>query len=312
MDQPFRIDTQHHFLPKRYVADVGESAIARTLVSGRCPDWSPEISMAAMDRHGIATAILSISAPGFPVADPAGLCRLCNEDAAAVVQRHPQRFGQFASLPLPDVDASLKELDYAFDHLQPDGICLMTNYGDRYLGDPVFAPVFETLEQKQAVVYVHPDESPGAALLGLPPASLEFPFATVRAIANLLFSGTFARTRNVRYIFSHAGGGIQVLGERLARLERRPDLRAQVPDGVLGELRRLHFDVALSATPMALSALMQLTTADRILFASDYPHAPEEAMSGTVAGLAKFNMDADQRMMIERGNAVRLMPRLAN
>jgi predicted TIM-barrel fold metal-dependent hydrolase len=308
---PHRIDTQHHILPPRYVAEVGAEAIGRTLVSGQVPDWTPEHSLAAMDRHGIATAVVSISAPGFPVADPAGLCRHCNDYAAEMTARHPGRFGSFGSLPLPDVDGSIDEIHRSLDDLKADGICLLTNYDGRYLGDPLFAPVMDELERRGAVVYVHPNEGAGAFLGGLPPASLEFPFDTTRAIANLLFTGTLLRTRNVKYIFSHAGGTAPFLAERLARLERRPDLKQHAPDGVLSELRRLHFDIALSAGPLTLGALLRFTTPDHVLFASDFPHAPEPAMAGSVEGLAKADLEPADLAHIERGNALRLMPRLA-
>ena len=311
MPAPHRIDTQHHILPPRYVAEVGADAIARTLVSGQAPNWNPDVSLAAMDRHAIATAVVSISAPGFPVSDPAGLCRHCNDYAATLVQANPGRFGSFASLPLPDVDGSIEEIHRSLDDLKADGICLLTNYGGRYLGDPLFDPVFDELAGREAVVYVHPNEMPGAFLGGLPPASLEFPFDTTRAIGNLLFTGTFARTRRIRYIFSHAGGAIPVLAERLARLERRPDMKQHVPDGVPAEVRRLHFDIALSGGPLTLGALLRLTTPDKVLFASDFPHAPEPAMAGSVEGLAAANLPSQDLALIERGNALRLMPRLA-
>jgi 6-methylsalicylate decarboxylase len=307
---PHRVDTQHHLLSPRYVAEVGADAIGRTLVSGQAPDWTPEHSLAAMDRHGIATAVVSVSAPGFPVADPAGLCRHCNDYAAEMGARHPGRFGSFASLPLPDVHASLAEISRALDELGADGICLLTSYGGRYLGDPLFAPVMDELERRGAVVYVHPNEPPGAFLGGLPPASLEFPFDTTRAIANLLFTGTLLRTRSVRWIFSHAGGTVPFLAERLARLERRPDLKQHAPDGVFEELRRLHYDVALSAGPLTLGALLRFTGPDKVLFASDYPHAPEAAMAGSVEGLSKAELRPEDLALIERGNALRLMPRL--
>ncbi len=309
MAAPHRIDTQHHILPARYVEAVGAESIARTLVSGRTPDWTPEVSLAAMDAHGVATAVVSISPPGFSIAD-ATLCAWCNEYAADMMQRYPGRFGSFASLPLPDIDASLSEIGHALDSLKAQGICLLTNYGGRTLGDPLFDPVFAELERRGAVVYVHPNEAPGAPLVGLPPASLEFPFDTTRAIANMLFTGTFARTRNIRYIFSHAGGTVPFLAERLARLERRPDLKVHAPDGVLAELRRLHYDVALSAGPLTLGATLRFTTPDKLLFASDFPHAPVEAMAGTVTGLARANLTEEDRIMIERGTALSLMPGL--
>lgn len=308
-----RIDTHHHILPPRYMEAVGEHAVARTLVSGRAPIWSPAHSIAAMDRNGIATAVTSISAPGFVCEESSSLiplCRHCNEYAAEMRIAHPGRFGSFASLPLPHIDASLEEIRFSLDVLNANGICLLTNYNGIYLGDRQFDPIFEELDRRAAVIYVHPTEGPGCALCGLPPATLEFPFDTTRAIANLLFTGTLARYSKIRFIFSHAGGAVPFLAERLSRLERRPDYAQHVPDGVLAMLKRLYFDTALSANATAMSGLLRLTTVDRILFGSDYPHAPEDTMAASVNGLAKIGLAAEDLRKIERDNAALLLPEL--
>lgn len=312
MSSSHRIDTHHHFVPPFYLAEVGTEAVARTLVSGRAPEWTPRHSIDAMDRNGIATAVVSISAPGFrceEVKRP-DLCRRCNDYAVRMRADFPGRFGSFAGLPLPDIDASLSEIERALGELKAEGIGLLTNYDGRYLGDPLFAPVFEEINRRGAVVYVHPTESPCACGFSLPPASLEFPFDTTRAIAGLLFSGTFNRARNIRFIFSHAGGTIPFIAERLARLERRPDFAHHVPEGVVAELKRLHYDTALSANRLAMNTLLSLVTSQQVLFGSDYPYAPEDAMTGTVKGLAALNLPVDDLAAIEWGNALRLMPSL--
>lgn len=304
-----RIDTHHHFVPPFYLAEVGSEAIARTLVSGKAPEWTPRHSIDAMDRNGIATAVVSISAPGFRCDDGkrAVLCRRCNDYAARMRDDFPGRFGSFAGLPLPDVDASLKEIERSLGELNADGICLLTNYGGRYLGDVHFGPVFDELNRRKAVVYVHPAEG-CVCDIGLPPASLEFPFDTTRAIASLMFSGTFSRCRDIRFIFSHAGGTIPFLAERLARLERRPEFKAHVPEGVLAELKRLYYDTALSANALAMNTLLSLVAVDQVVFGSDYPYAPEETMAGTIKGLSALKLPAADLAAIERGNALRLMP----
>lgn len=309
----YRVDTHHHFLPPAYVETVGNRAIARTLVSGRAPDWSPSHSIDAMDRNGIQTAVVSLSAPGFVCTDAAGtvkLCRVCNEYAARMTRDYPGRFGSFASLPLPDIDGSLREIAYCLDELGADGICLLSNYGGIYLGDGRFAPVLEELDRRKALVYVHPTEGPCECVVGLPPASLEFPFDTTRAIASLMFSGSFTKFRNLRFIFSHAGGTVPFLAERLARLEARPEYREAVPAGVLQQLRNLYFDTALSANEFALGALLRLTSADHVLFGSDYPHAPEATMNLSVRSLPELVSNPTDLGKIERENALRLMPGL--
>lgn len=307
-----KIDTHHHILPPEYMRLVGEAPVARTLVSNRAPTWSPRHSLDVMDRHGIGIAVTSISAPGFVCAeaDVAPLCRACNEFAARMREEHRGRFGSFASLPLPDIDASLAEIGYALDVLHADGICLLTNYAGVYLGDVALDPILAELDRREAVVFVHPTEGPCACLNGLPPASLEFPFDTTRAIANLLYKGAFARFPNIRFIFSHAGGALPFLADRLARLERRPDFKTHVPDGALTYLTRLFYDTALSTSALTLKGLLAFAGERQILFGSDYPHAPEETTAGSIAGLAALDLEPGTRQRIARDNARALLPRL--
>ena len=309
-----RIDVHHHILPPRYVAEVGDARIGPLIVAGRTPDWSPERSIEAMDRNGIATAVTSISAPGLWFGDARAardLARHCNEYGAALRRDYGSRFGFFASLPLPDVDASLEEIAYGLDVLRADGIGLLTNYGGRYPGDPAFAPVFDELDRRGAVVYFHPAAAPCSTCLPeIPAATLDFPFDTTRAVTSLLYGGTLARCRNIRFIFSHAGGTIPFLAERIARLAARPEFQKQVPEGAVAELRRLHYDTALSANLFTFRSLLQLVPAAQVLFGSDYPFAPETTMVATVRGLAELGLPPADLHAIERDNALRLMPGL--
>jgi 6-methylsalicylate decarboxylase len=309
-----RIDVHHHILPPSYVRSVGDGRIGPLIVAGRTPEWTPQHSIEAMDRNGIEKAITSISAPGLWFGDThitQALTRECNDYAAAMCSDHPGRFGVFASLPLPDIDASLREIAYALDDLKADGIGLLTNYDGKYPGDPSFAPVFDELNRRKAVVYFHPTEAPccHAHHLAIPAATLEFPFDTTKAVTSLLFGGTFARCRDIRFIFSHAGGTIPFLAERIARLEVRPEFRESVPDGVIFELKRLFFDTALSANQLAFSALLKLVASEQVLFGSDYPFAPETTMAATVKGLANLGLAPEVLHAIERGNALRLLKR---
>ncbi|CAD5260759.1 Predicted metal-dependent hydrolase, TIM-barrel fold [Bosea sp. 62] len=307
-----RIDIHHHFIPPRYRELVGADAIGRTLVSGQAPTWSPQQSIEAMDRNGVSLAVVSISAPGFQCdeGERAALCCHCNDFAARMRSDHPSRFGSFASLPLPDIEASLKEIERAFDELEADGVGLLTNYEGRYLGDPLFDPIFEALNRRAATVFVHPTDTPCGCWVGLPAASLEFPFDTTRAIANLLFSGTIGRFPKIRMIFSHAGGTIPFLAGRLARLERRPDYKKMVPEGVKALLQTLYFDTALSAEPSMLNPLLALTTPEHVLFGSDYPYAPEDAMTAAVRSLDAMSLPNSATDAILAGNALGLLPSL--
>ncbi|HEX2363613.1 MAG TPA: amidohydrolase family protein [Bradyrhizobium sp.] len=309
-----RIDVHHHILPPNYVRLVGDERIGPLLVAGKTPVWTPQHSIEAMDRNGIEKSITSISAPGLWLGDTESTRRLtreCNDYAAKMRQDHPGRFGLFASLPLPDVEGSLREIAYALDELKADGIGLLTNYDGKYPGDVTFAPVFEELNRRKAVVYFHPTEAPCCAAhgVGVPAATLDFPFDTTKAITSMLFAGTFARCRDVRFIFSHAGGTVPFLAERIARLQVRPEFKASVPDGVMFELKRLFFDTALSANELAFSALLTLVAPEQVLFGSDYPFAPETTMTATVKGLTELGLPAEVLRAIERTNALKLFAR---
>ena len=314
MSDCHRIDVHHHILPPNYVDIVGDDRIGPLILAGKTPEWTPQMSIEAMDRNGIQTAVTSISAPGLWFGDSKqtiDLCRHCNEYAAGIRSEHPDRFGVFASLPLPDVDASLKEIAFALDELKADGIGLLTSYGDRYPGDPAFAPVFDELNRRKAVVYFHPTNAPCCQCQPeIPAATLDFPFDTTRAVVSMLFNGTFTRCRDIKFIFSHAGGTIPFLGERIARLQNRPGFKDNVPDGVIAELERLYYDTALSANWLAFRSLFELVTPDHVLFGSDYPFAPEATMTGSVKALQGMGLDADVLKGIERDNALRILPHL--
>jgi len=305
------IDTHHHFLPPRYVEEVGEAAIASLLVSGRVPEWSVTGSLEAMNRSGVTLAVLSLSSPAtgeLTSTKRSDLARYCNEYAAKIMQDHPKRFGSFATLPLPDIDASLRELNYCFDNLSATGVCLLSNYAGRYLGDAYFAPVFEELNRRGTIVFVHPAmPEPQASTVGLPAASLEFPFDTTRTIASLLFSGALARYNKIRFIFAHAGGVVPFLAGRLARLESQEKFRRRVPDGVLTELKRLHFDTALSVDPYTLPGLLRFAVPDRILFGSDFPHAGSSIIDLALNSLRSREISPQVLMAIEQGNAARIL-----
>ena len=309
---PHRIDVHHHILPPDYVAEVGDDRIGPISVAGKTPDWSPAKSIEVMDRHGIATAVTSISAPGFWFGDLKATTRLCrhaNDYAAKLRRDHPKRFGVFAGLPLPDIDASLAEIRHSLDELKADGIGLLTNYGSKYPGDPAFAPVFDELDRRGAVVYFHPTTATcNQCQPEYPPATLDFPFDTTRAVTSLLYGGTLARCRNIKWIFSHAGGAVPFMAERIARLAARPQYKEKVPNGVIPELKRLYYDTALSANWLAFRSLLELVAPEKVLFGSDYPFAPEPTLAATVKGLFDMNLGAEVLRGIEREHALKLFP----
>lgn len=307
-----RIDVHHHLFPPPFVARLIDNE--HYLARGVARHWTPQVSIEDMDAAGVATAIASITAPGFALVAPDRLFavnRECNDYGARMMVDHRERFGLFASLPLPDVDASLQEIEHALETLRADGIGLLTSYADKWLGDSTFAPVMDELNRRKAVVYVHPTAPDCCRNLisGLADWVLEFPIDTTRAIASLLFSGTIRRCPDIRFIFAHVGGVLPLLAEHLVRAaEVDSALAAMVPSGVRQTLRDFHYDTALRMHPAGLESALQLVDASRLLFGTD---APLRRSIDQLQGLLAHGLDERDLRKIEYENAQRLLPRLA-
>jgi len=306
--QPHRVDVHHHHTPPPYLAAL----VARN-VMGPIRDWAPEKSLADMDAAGVAIAITSITTPALRFLDEAGarkVARECNEYTAKLVADPKGRFGMFAAMPMPHVDASLHELAYALDTLKADGIGFLTSYGDKWLGDPSFAPIMDELNRRKAVVYTHPTTANCCANLipDVPDAIIEWGTDTTRTIASLVFGGTAGRCPDIRFIFSHGGGTLPFLSERFVRLPQiNKNVAPRVPNGVEYELKRFYYDTAQAAHPMALASLTKLVPSSQILFGTDYPY---RTAIDHVKGLTAYGFSASDLAAIDRENALRLMPRL--
>jgi predicted TIM-barrel fold metal-dependent hydrolase len=299
-----RVDFHHHFLPPRHI-----EAILAQRESGQPPKWTPALSLEEMDRNGVATAIVSLVQPGVWLGDvqkSRALARECNEYGAKMAGDHRGRFGFFAAIPLPDVEGSLREIEYALGTLKADGIGLMTSFDGKYLGDTAFAPVFEELNRRKAIVYTHPTQPRCCMGLvkGVPASTIEYATDSTRTIASLLFGGAAARWRDIRFIFSHGGGTVPFL---VGRFERLADEKKNIPNGVRAELGKFYYEIAQANHPGALAALTRLVPLSQVLFGSDYPLRP---VSEAVEGLSKYEFSGAQRRAIERENALRLLPRL--
>jgi 6-methylsalicylate decarboxylase len=307
--RPQRIDIHHHLIPPGYLEEVGGRR-----QGGGGVQWSPALSIEDMDRNGIAVSLISLVQPGvwFGNAEQGRkLARQSNEYAAKLARDYPRRFGSFATIPLPDVEGSLKEIEYSLDTLKADGIGLMTSYGDKYLGDPAFAPVWQELNRRKATVYTHPltPDCCRNVLQGvIPPGVIEYATDTTRTIASLVFSGTAARYPDIKWIFSHSGGTMPFLISRFTREEASMKERdTRLPRGVIYELKKFNYDTAQGNHPGALDALMKLVKPSQVLFGTDYPFRPGKE---EIDGLATYRFKQADLRAIERGNALRLLPTL--
>jgi 6-methylsalicylate decarboxylase len=311
------IDTHHHYYPPAYQkAQMDWEDQHKVPHFGVQGAWTRDNDLEAMDKNGITTSILSLaSTPGVWFDGGAQAAhdwaRLCGDFAAEMVRDHPGRYGLFAPLSMLDIDATLKEIEYAFDTLKADGVNLQTNYGDKWLGDPAYRPVLEELNRRKAVVYVHPLVASccGRLSVGAFPAVIEVPHDTTRTVVSLLLSGSFTQQPDIKWLFSHGGGTIPFLA---GRIEAFYDQKARAPngfapDGIEAALRRLYYDTANATHPAAMAALMKLVPVSQITYGTDYPYFPLDQVNN----LRQQNLAAADLDAIMSGNATRLVPRLS-
>jgi 6-methylsalicylate decarboxylase len=303
-----RIDVHHHVTPPVWLDALKKADLANPLLE----NWTVEHSLADMDSGGTATAIVSPTAPQVSFLGPedaAGIARDSNEYVKRLMADHPGRFGMFAMLPLPHIDESLKEIAYAFDVLKADGIGMLTSYGNKWLGHPDFTPLFDELNRRQATVYTHPTTAPCCVNLvqGVPAATVEFGADTTRTITSLIFSGASQRAPDINFIFSHGGGVLTAVAERLEIQMVNGLYKGKFTrETVDRELRRFYYDTAQIANSVTIGALVDLVPVSQVVFGTDYPY---RTAAEHVKGLTERFHGADLEA-IDRGNALRILPRL--
>ena len=299
----WRVDVHHHVVPPQY---------ADGWMPIKLPDT--ETQLQSMDSWRIRTAITSLT-PRVVLKNLHRLrqvARTCNEFQARMVLEHPSRFGSFALLPLPDVDGALEEITYALDILHLDGVGLFSSIDNHYLGDPLFDPLFDELNQRKAVVFIHPShcEAPEQTQLHAPPFVVEYVFDTTRAIVNLIFTGTLSRCPDIRFIVAHGGGAVPFLAQRISMLEGHRGAKG-VTD-VIPTLRSLYYETASTTAGYALRSLQELVEPTHILWGSDLPFVYGQRLQAEVDHWEAYDgFDADERSDIEENNALRLFPRFA-
>jgi 6-methylsalicylate decarboxylase len=314
-----RIDVHTHAVSDEVLAVLFERGFRPTGGYKISVRWTPDEALAYMDRQGIAAQVVSM-----PMAfagtddDPefgTRVCRMINDGHAELIAKYPDRFGAFANLPADGPDQGLAELAYALDDLHLDGVVLTSNVAGHYFGDPLLEPVLAELERRQVPVFVHPTDSPCIDVLGFgrPSSIVEFPFDTARNITNGLYTGLFQRLPNLRLILAHCGGALPALGWRIGEhtmMGRGPHDADIGPAHVAEMLRGFYYETALAGSRNSLLPTLEVTTADHILFGTDWPAAPEPTVVHNIANLTSFDGFTPQQLRgVERDNALGLFPR---
>lgn len=307
------VDVHSHILPQTYIEYLA-SHDALMDEGFPLPKWSAEAQLKWMDEAGVETAVLTLAAP-HPLfgdkAENAAQVRKLNETAAKLKEEHPGRFLFCAALPLPDVEAALKELDYAFDVLHADGVKLATNVDGQYLGDPALDPLFAALDRRKAVVILHPHRPEPVSrevMRQTPLAMQEYLSETTRAVCNMITRNVLARHPGIKVVVPHCGAYLPIAIQRMKALT--PVMQK---NGLVGEidydanLRQLYYDLAGAHSPQAIRQLLTITTPDHLLYGSDFPYAAPVFLTTGLGKMKRYLSEesdlAPYRDMILSNNA---------
>ncbi|QES88239.1 amidohydrolase family protein [Rhizosphaericola mali] len=316
------IDVHAHFITEKYRAKLIDAGYEKPDGMPRIPDWNKEEALKMMDRHNISTAMLSISSPGVHFGEDAqarSLARLVNEEGMEIVNAHPDRFGLFASLPLPDIEGSLDEIDYAVNTLHVDGFVLETNFHGVYLGDDKLLPIFSKLDTYGSILFIHPT-SPYCSCnghahqyqqLSYPNPMMEFIFDTTRSVINMILMGVTKKFKNIKIIIPHAGAALPVIADRVAGLTPILGLENPITEGdIFNELQSFYYDLAGAPLPRLLPALRTFAKDTHLLYGSDYPFTAENLLQKFLQKIKDSDLSSDIQEDIFQNNAINLFKRL--
>ncbi|KAJ5610894.1 amidohydrolase family protein [Penicillium lagena] len=308
------IDTHHHFVPDFYAQAVEEAGGDPS--GWPTPSWSFEGSIASMERNGSTKAILSLTAPGAVIASNdekrRALARKANEYAASKRDEDPKKWGFFAALPcLLDTEGTLAEIRYALDVLKAEGVTLFTRYGpgNQYLGHSEFKPIWEELNSRKAVVFIHPTHPADTTRVNpfLPQPAIDYPHETTRTAVDMIISNTKRNYPSCKVVLSHAGGTLPFLITRMSTVSKEAAATARIygktSEEIMEDFRSFYFDLALSSSEAVLKLVLDVIPQDHLLYGSDYPYASPDKTLGFKQILDSFPLDQNLRDNIYFKNA---------
>jgi predicted TIM-barrel fold metal-dependent hydrolase len=276
------------------------------------PLWTPEQALETMERNAIRAQILSLPdvTLGLRGETATRWARRFNEAMAEIVAKHPRRFGAFAVIPHDDMDASLREIDYALDVLKLDGIATSTNIRGTYIGDPSFDPWMSELHRRSAILFIHPTMP--TTLNPVVPPVIEFSFDTARMVMNMVLTGAKRRFSNVKVISTHGGGAIPAISHRLEIIQPFVSKGVHTTEQIHTDLRSFYYDLTSCMGDVPLAAAARFVDPSKLLMGFDYPYAPEPMMQAEIARFFAFDgMSDGQKAAIAGTNALALFPRMA-
>ncbi|MFF1746365.1 amidohydrolase family protein [Streptomyces mirabilis] len=279
------------------------------------PKWSREAHLKFMDDNQIATSVLSLTAPsvvGWQGQERRAMARRVNEYVADLVTSHPGRFGNFATVPLPDVEGAVSEAEHALDEMGADGVVLLSNYEGVYLGDAKYAPLWDALNRRSAIVFIHPGHPLIPLLADVPGPLVDYPFDTTRNAVQMVFSGVLDKYPNVKIILAHAGGFVPYAVLRFCELQPALDPEGPTTEQLLAKFKLFYWDTALSSGPAAFPSFLAFADRKRIFFGSDFPYAPAPVATRFTEILdTQSGLTDEQKAALNNGNAKKIFKRLS-
>jgi len=304
------IDVHSHIITPEFVSSLESDG--RMMDEGfPLPKYDVESHLKWMDEAGVQTSVLTLAAPQPTSAD---VVRQTNEAAARIKKEYPDRFKFCAALSLPDVNAAIREAIYALDTLKADGIKLATNVGGQYLGTPELDTLFSVLNERRAVIILHPHRPEPVnrqVMQQTPLAMQEYLSETTRAVSNMISRNILARYNHIKVIVPHCGAYLPLAIPRMKSLT--PVMQANKMMGEIDwetNLRALYYDLAGAHSPEVIRMILTITTPDHLLYGSDYPYVAPQVLTQSLARMNKYLSDetdlAPFREMILYQNAHQL------
>ena len=284
------VDVHSHIITPEFVSSLEREG--RLMDEGfPLPKYNVENHLKWMDEAGVQTSVLTLAAPQ-PTSEA---IRLCNEAAARIKREHPGRFKFCAALPLPAVNAAIREAIYALDTLKADGIKLATNVGGQYLGAPELDTLFSVLNERRAVIILHPHRPEPVSrqvMQQTPLAMQEYLSETTRAVSNMISRNVLARYNNIKVVVPHCGAYLPLAIPRMKSLT--PVMQANKMVGEIdyeANLRTLYYDLAGAHSPEVIRMLLTITTPDHLLYGSDYPYVAPQVLTQSLARMKQYLSD---------------------
>lgn len=312
------IDVHHHFWAPDYLkAQVDWEDAHHVPHYPGMQQWTPEVSLAEMDKAGVRTSVLSLASIsqgmwGLDAAAATKVIHACDDYGAKVMSDHPGRFGLFAPLNMIDVATSLKEIEYAYDQVHADGIGLQSSYNGVYLGDTMYDPIWEELNRRNAVVFVHGPNSACCSQIkdgpGMFTSIVEVTFDVTRTCASLLTSGGLQRYPKIQWIIAYGGGTLPFVAGRINNFfKTAKNLKEIAPNGVTAELQKFNVDTVNVTNAASMAALLKFLPSSHVLYGTDFLYFHNDQLDD----LDRRGLPAKEKAAIFAGNAKRLLPRLA-